>query len=66
VRQHKCFSHAFRCAGKHTKRALPVTALALRTRWHRPINLPSSAYFLFQPILTHAESLGVTIKDELG
>jgi hypothetical protein len=33
----------FFVAGKHTKCAPPVTALALRTRWHRPINLPGSA-----------------------
>ena len=29
------FGHAFRCVGEETKRAAAVTALALRTRWHR-------------------------------
>jgi hypothetical protein len=42
VRQHQRFCHAFRRAGEQTKRAAAVTALALRTRWHRPIGLPGS------------------------
>src|SRR5262249_20287178 len=37
VRQHQRFGHAFRCAGEHTNRTTAVTALALRTRWHRAI-----------------------------
>ena len=37
VRQHQRFGHAFRCVGEETKRASAVTALALRTGWHRAI-----------------------------
>jgi hypothetical protein len=42
VRQHQRFGHAFRCVGEQTKRASAVTALALRTRWHRLIGLLGS------------------------
>jgi hypothetical protein len=42
VRQYHRLYHPFLFAGEQTKRAAAFTALALRTRWHRPIDLPGS------------------------